>query len=205
MTSLPIVPTEVGILLIDVQPLFWDMMHGSREPVMVRIEHLLMLADWFKAPLIATFEHPVEENGALPERLERVFPAHGRRFVKRTYDCCGEPDIRGGIEHLGVEQLVVAGAETDVCILQSVLGLLGLGFQVFLLEDCLFTSEPHPRPALVRMYNAGAIPCTLKTFAYEMTQSVESTPWLKTMRAGAPPLPEGFQFPELLPPWNPAQ
>jgi isochorismate hydrolase len=204
MTSLSIEPAEVGILLIDVQTLFWQFMHGSQEPVMARLEHLLMLADWLKTPLITTFEHPVEELGTLPERLEQVFPAHGQRHIKRTYNCCGEPDIRTAIRELGVHQFVVAGAETDVCILQSVMGLLGLGYQVFLLEDCLFTTEPHPRPALERMYRSGVIPCTFKTFAYEMTRSVENTPWLETIRRDLPLFPKGFCIPELLPPWDPA-
>lgn len=35
----------------------------AKEPVMTRLEHLLMLADWMDLPLSATFEHPVEESG----------------------------------------------------------------------------------------------------------------------------------------------
>ena len=47
-------------------------------------------------------------------------------------------------------QIAVAGAETDVCILQSTLGLLEAGYEVFLLEDCLSTTEASPGPALRR-------------------------------------------------------
>lgn len=194
----------IGVLLIDVQPLFWDLAFPSeddlagsaRESLLVRMEHLLILADWMGLPSIATFEHPVEENGQLPERLDEVFPARGQRFSKRTYNCCLEPTIREAIERLPVQQFAVAGAETDVCILQSVLGLLRMGRSVFLLEDCLFTSEPHPGPALRRMYQAGAIPCTFKSFAYELAESVDHTPWLETWlerdREYAKPFPEAF-------------
>lgn len=203
--------SDVGVLLIDVQPLFWDLAfdgdEAAQEPVMARLVHLLMLAEWMELPLIATFEHPVEQNGQLPERLEEVFPAHGQRFTKRTYNCCLEPTIREAIKRLPVQQFAVAGAETDVCILQSVMGLLGMGYQVFLLEDCLFTSEPHRGPALRRMYQAGAIPCTFKSFAYELAESVDHTPWLETWLERdteyAKPFPEAFDPPEDFPGWRP--
>lgn len=192
--------SSVAVLLIDVQPAFWDYAFGQseevKEPVMIRLQHLLMLADWMELPILATFEHPVAENGQLPEQLERVFPAGGQRFTKRTYNCCLEPTIREAIKRLPVKQFAVAGAETDVCILQSVLGLLRMGYQVFLLEDCLFTSESHPGAALRRMAQAGAIPCTLKSLAYELSESVDHTPWLPTWierdRDYAKPFPKDF-------------
>jgi nicotinamidase-related amidase len=203
MKPTPIRRNELGILLIDAQPAFWEIMAGPQETVLVRMEHLLMLAGILKLPLIATFEHPVESKGWLPQQLDDVFPAHGQRHVKRTFDCCSKPAIRQAIDGLGVRQLAVAGAETDVCILQSVLALLALGYQVFLLEDCLFTSEPHPRPALQRMYQASAIPCTFKTLFYELAEQVGT--FQRWMDEGG--LPESarkrFLPPEDLPPWTP--
>ena len=169
-------PAKAGFVLIDSQPFFVDLMHGPQEPVLARLEHLILLARTFAMPTVATFEHPVERNGWFPERLERVFPPDGRRFVKRTFNLCAEPEIRGAVQSLGATQLVVAGAETDVCVLQSTLGLLALGYQVFLVEDCLFTAEPHTGPALRRMERAGAIPLTYKTLHYELKRSVEPAP-----------------------------
>lgn len=202
---------ETGVLLIDVQPAFWEYAYGSdderMQPTMVRLEHLLMLSGWLELPTIATFEHPVEEKGELPPRLEAVFPDAGRRCTKRTYDLTGEEELLSALQGLGVSQWAVAGAETDVCVLQSVLGLLKLGCSVYLLEDCLFTTEAHPGPALRRMYLAGAIPTTFKSWAYEMTKSVDHTPWLDTWvdrgKEGVVALPEGFGVIEEFPEWKP--
>ena len=175
---------------------------------MVRLEHLLMLADWLDLPLIATLEKPVAKNGELPGRLEAVFPATGKRFTKRTYNLTLEPIISQALEALPVRQFAVAGAETDVCVLLSVLGLLRLGYQVFLLEDCLFSSEPHPGPALRRMVQAGAIATTLKSLAYELVVSTDCTPWYpegwtESEWDNAKPFPEAFVPPEQWPAWTP--
>jgi nicotinamidase-related amidase len=205
-------PSTLGILLIDVQPVFLDYAFANknqeRDSLLVRLEHLLLLAGWMDLPLVATFEIPVSENGELPERLEDVFPADGRRFEKNFFGCMTETAIADAVKALNVKQIAVAGAETDVCVLQSVLGLLEMGYEVFLLEDCLFTSEPQPGPALRRMIQAGAIPCTLKTMAYELVRCVKDVPWYPEAwemkdHPEAKPFPENFSPPEEWGQWKP--
>ena len=199
-TTSPFVdPQRAALIVIDVQPLFVDLMHGEHEPLLARLEHLLLLARTFAIPTLATFEHPVERNGWLPERLERVFPSDGGRFVKRTFNLCREPEIRAAVAALDREQLIVAGAETDVCLLQSTLGLLEMGHQVFLVEDCLFTAEPNDGPALRRMEQAGAIPLTYKTLYYELKGAV-GTPslvdeWNRQYGAGEAPFVDPYALP----------
>ena len=48
-------------------------------------------------------------------------------------------------------QILVAGCETDVCVLQSCLGLLSLDYEVYLMEELLFSSSPHVESAVARM------------------------------------------------------
>ena len=204
MQSAAVDPEKIGVLLVDAQPAFLDSMYGPKDPVLIRLEHLLMLADLLSLPLIATFEHPVETKGWLPERLEKAFPAHGKRFVKKTFNACSDPLVNQAIRKLSVNQFALAGSEIDVCILQSALGLLGMGFEVFLLEDSVFSSEPHPRPALDRMYRAGVIPCTFKTLFYELLRTVDREAWPKEARARIGFFPTEFFEVEKLPPWEPA-
>jgi nicotinamidase-related amidase len=203
--------SELGILLIDVQPSFLEYafpnQNTEHDAILVRLEHLLMLADWMDLPLIYTLEKPIETNGELPERLQTRLPAHGQGFVKNYFGSMTEPAIRTAVEKLPGRQIAVAGAETDVCVLQSTLGLLELGFEVFLLEDCLFTTEQEPAPALRRMYQAGAVPSTLKSLAYELAKCVDNVGWYAEIWAGrgdpyGKPRPKGFIPPEKWPAWK---
>ena len=207
-----IVPSTIGILVIDVQPAFVDLAYPERGPgldaLMLRLEPLLMLADWLDLPTVATFETPTSENGELPDRLERVFPSAGKKFVKNFFGCVSETGIAAAVRQPNVRRWAVAGAETDVCVLQSTLGLLEAGYEVFLLEDCLFTTEPHPGPALRRMYQAGAVPTTLKTMAYELVQCADQIPWYPEYWAPTyqpeKPFPANFIAPEDWPAWEPS-
>jgi nicotinamidase-related amidase len=205
MRTTRIDPQSLGILLIDAQPFFLDEAfpgdEDDAEPLLVRLEHLLMLTQWARLPLISTAEQPISEKGVLPHRLKAVFPEDGMEFEKNCFDCTRESAIATAIRSAGVRQFAVAGSETDVCVLQSVLGLLDLEYEVFLLEDCIFTTEPNPAPALNRMYQAGATPTTLKTLAYELVGDVDDIPWpTKTSREAANPTPRAFQAPETWPP-----
>lgn len=195
-------PEHVAIVVIDAQPFFWNWMAGDRGPVEARMEQLLLLSSLTEIPLMATFEKPTASNGWLPERLEKVFPEHGQRYEKSTFNCCGEQEIRAAVEELkasGVTQVALAGAETDVCVLQSAFGLQDMGLDVFLLEDCLFTNEPNAAPAIRRMYDGGVIPCTYKTFFFEVMRSVDRSSYPKEWRERRSKLPAPLRSPYELP------
>jgi nicotinamidase-related amidase len=203
VSRLTVERSELAVVVIDIQPYFLDgWMAGASDPLLGRIEHLLGLATVYDLPCLATFEQPVEKKGWLPVRLERAFPSWGEKVTKNTFDCCGEPDILAALKASGRPQLAVAGGETDVCLLQSVLGMISAGFEVFLLEDCLFSSEPHVGPAIRRMERAGAVPSTVKTLAYELRRSVANPPE-KTLLASRDDAGFGIGDPEALSEWTP--
>lgn len=51
-----------------------------------------------------------------------------------------------------VETVVITGAETDVCVLSTVLSAVDLGFRVVIVEDALCSSSDTGHDALMTMY-----------------------------------------------------
>jgi hypothetical protein len=67
----------------------------------------------------------------------------------------------------------VAGCETDVCVLHSCLGLLGLGYEVYVVEELLFSSSRYVDSAIARMKGEGAIFLTYKSLYHELVECIE--------------------------------
>jgi nicotinamidase-related amidase len=165
---------RVAVLVIDVQPRFIETAGPRAGPPVDRIVQLCRLAAELEVPVLATLEEPVEAKGELPAALESALPAGSQVLRKWTYDCLAEPGIEAAVRALGRPQVAVAGAETDVCVLQTVLSLVERGLGVFLLEDCLFSSAADTSAALERMRRAGAVPATYKSLYYELLGRVRT-------------------------------
>jgi len=188
---------ELTLLVIDVQPLFWQTLHdGPDSGLKQRLRHLLMLATAWRLPTLATLEQPISRKGSLVDFLTPVFPPDAVVREKNSFSCCGETEIVEWLKAQRGRQGALAGAETDVCVLQSALDLLRLNFEVFLIEDCVFSSATDTSTARQRMWQAGVIPVTFKSLAYELAGRVADAPWLPEAEPHGVRLPDDFVPPE---------
>jgi hypothetical protein len=111
-------------------------------------------------------------------------------FEKDFFDLTKERQIRAHLEQLNKKQLVLAGCETDVCVLQSCLGLLSLDYEVWLVEELLFSSSPNVGSAIARMQSAGAVLASYKTLYYELLGSVRGCEFAEKMEEQFGPFPD---------------
>ncbi len=160
-------------VLIDVQPLFVDWNKGDDADLLERLRHYVLLAKIYELPTLVTLEHPVEVKGELVDPLAEVLSDDAVTMQKKTFDLCADTEMGAYIDSTQKDQVVIAGSETDVCVLQSCFGFLARGFQVFLLVDGIFSSATNTQPAIDRMIHAGAQPMTYKSFFYELLRSVD--------------------------------
>lgn len=92
-----------------------------------------------------------------PSGLELV-PALSR-FVppaavvdKPAYSAFSNPGLASLLVEKHVGTVVITGAETDVCVLSTVLSAVDLGFRVVIVEDALCSSSDVGHDALMTMY-----------------------------------------------------
>jgi isochorismate hydrolase len=185
-------PDRSAGAIIDVQDFFLSQL-GSRL-VRSRIEtsmaNFARLIGYFRIPILATLERPVYGKGALPDGLKNQLGERAKLFEKDFFDLTKEKKIRDHLARLKKKQVIVAGCETDVCVLQSCLGLLDLGYQVFVVEDLLFSSARDVAAAIARMKAEGAVFLTYKTLYYELIQAVDGGRHGAAMRATFGPFPD---------------
>ena len=89
-------------------------------------------------------------------------------FEKTHFSCAAEPGVIDLLRQAGRPQIIIAGSETHVCVLQSALGLLGAGFEVFLVADAASSRTPENRQAAInRMQTAGVSIVTTEMVLFE--------------------------------------
>ena len=103
------------------------------------------------------------------------------------------PEIVAAVEAIGRGTAVLVGAETDVCVAQSALGLLDRGLRVAVLADATYSPGPMHEHGLRRIAEAGGAVIHAKGVYYEWLRTVEAA---TTFREAHPELadPPGFSL-----------
>ncbi|MBR1246845.1 cysteine hydrolase [Bradyrhizobium sp. AUGA SZCCT0169] len=99
----------------------------------------------------ATREHlQPDQLELVPELARFVPPAHV--IDKRAYSAFYLSGLDVFLQEKGVRCVVVTGAETDVCVLSTVLAAVDRGFRVVIVEDALCSSSDTGHEAQMTMY-----------------------------------------------------
>jgi nicotinamidase-related amidase len=186
-----IVPGRCCGVIIDVQDFFLSQAgEGLRSKIIANTGSFARLLAYFRIPIVVTLETPVDQKGSCPQEILKHLGDPSEVFEKDFFDLTKDPQIREHLEHLKKTQILVAGCETDVCVLQSCLGLLSLDYEVYLMEELLFSSSPNVESAVARMQSAGAVLVSYKTLYYELLGSVRGNGFSEEMEEQFGPLPE---------------
>jgi len=162
--------------LIDVQRYFLGQLdERARHRIEVNTTRFVRLLAYFRIPLLVTLERPVERKGGLPDAIATHLGTEAELHEKDSFDLTREAPIAARLAALGRTQVIVGGCETDVCVLQSCLGLLALGYRVFLVEELLFSASPDVAAAVSRMRASGAVVVSYKTLFYELMERIEES------------------------------
>ena len=166
--------TKLGVVVIDAQESFISYAANKDiNQIVDNIRALLVLAGTHQLPLLITYESSNNEatGDAMPAALRAARPPQTQEFIKTTFAATGLAAFAAAVKQAALTHIIVVGAETDVCVLQTVLGLRAMGITVILQRDAVFTSEPNTGPALRRMEQAGVVMAT----AAEVKAYVEQT------------------------------
>jgi nicotinamidase-related amidase len=160
-----------ALVLVDYQARLMPAIHQGeaaiREAVfLARVAHALGL------PVIGTEQNP---RGLGPND-ERVREVCDTTLAKMHFDACAD----GLVDALrrdgrNVRQVVVAGCEAHVCLLQTALGLLRAGLEVFVVAAACGSRRADDKAlALQRLAQAGAVLVNGEMVAFEWLSTCEA-------------------------------
>ncbi len=157
---------EAVLLIIDIQDRLAVVME-ERGPVIKNTACLIELAGLYDIPVIITEQYP-KGLGQTVKEIRDALPDYCP-VEKISFDCCGEDTFPGALGKEGKKKIVVAGMETHVCVLQTVLSLLKEGYAVHLVADAVCSRDrKNKKIALDLMANAGAVVTCTETVLFQV-------------------------------------
>ena len=118
-------------------------------------------------PILTTQQYTKGLGQTIPEIKESL--GEFEPIEKITFSCCGCEEFNDKLGKSGKMMILVTGVEAHICVQQTVLDLLELGYSVYVIADCISSRfESDQLYAIKRMENAGAIFITVESALFEM-------------------------------------
>ncbi len=155
------------LLLIDLQEKMLPAVTGWQS-VAKNAGILLKACEIMKVPVKVT-EHYPKGLGTTISCVAENLPSHAVFFEKISFSCCGEDGFDKFLQSDGRDIVVVAGVESHICVLGTVMDLLAMGHIVAVAADgCSSRNAEHHRMACDAMAAAGALVVPVESVVYQM-------------------------------------
>jgi nicotinamidase-related amidase len=166
-----------SLLIVDVQQGLAPVMSDPRR-VYRGCTLLLRAASRLGLPIVISEQYPKGLGPTAPDIME--WAPEGAVMEKLHFSCAHDDAILARIKETGRDQIVIAGIESHVCVLQSALGFQQAGFRPVVVADACASRDPaNYQAAMSRLAACGVGIVTVEMVIFE---------WLH--RAGSPEFKE---------------
>jgi nicotinamidase-related amidase len=161
-----ILKEHTAVLIIDLQERLlphMDLQEQLLERCRVLIEGLKIL----DIPMLVTQQYS-KGLGATVPGISSKFSSFNP-IEKTAFSCCDEGEFNKALIKLGKRNIIIAGIEAHVCVLQTVIDLLERNYQPVVIEDCVSSRNPADKAtALRRMEGEGAMVSSSESVLFEL-------------------------------------
>ena len=136
--------SDSTLLIVDMQGRLMPAIHDG-DAVLGAAHKLAQAARLLDVPVVAT-EHHGKMLGVTVDPLRGMVQS---TFQKMHFSAAREPGFDGWLP-AARRTVLVAGCEAHICVLQTVIGLVGLGYNAVLVSDAAGSRKPSDHHAALR-------------------------------------------------------
>ena len=153
-------------LVIDIQERLYPHIH---ENVAVARNTGILVAGLkvLGVPVLVTQQYTRGLGTTIPGLLDLLkgFPV----IEKTAFSCCDEPEFIRALAETHKQYILIAGIESHVCVLQTVIDMIERGYHPVLVEDCVSSRKENDKTISVRrMRKEGAIVTSYESILFEL-------------------------------------
>jgi len=157
---------DTAAVMVDIQERLLPAMDKSAQTEMAA-EKLVKGLRILEVPVVPLRQYPKGLGDIVPglrKALGEYTP-----LDKVTFSAWDTPEIAQRIQELGKKNIIVFGIEAHICVLQTVIDLIGSGYNAVIAADCVSSRRPLDREiALRRAEQEGAVLATGESILFEL-------------------------------------
>jgi nicotinamidase-related amidase len=164
-------PKDTALIVVDVQGKLAEMM-ADKTSLFSNIERMVLAAKKLSLPILWAEQLPQKLGptiSVISQHLEDITP-----ITKSSFSCTGNVEFMEQLAAVNKKQLLIVGIEAHICVMQTVLSLLTLDYQVHLVCDAISARNPANKElAIKRCSRAGAVLSGVEMALFELMQHAE--------------------------------
>jgi len=173
-------PDKTALVIVDVQGKLAQLMY-EKEALFQNLRTIIRGMQAFNIPIIWSEQKPeslgptVAEIAGLLTGMEPI--------TKSSFSCCRNEPFKRTLKALDRHQVLLVGIETHVCVYQTALDLVELGYGVEVVCDAVSSRTGQDKEvALQKMREHGVGQTTTEMALFELLESAEAEQFKEILR-----------------------
>jgi nicotinamidase-related amidase len=163
---------NTALLVVDVQGKLAQLMY-QKDNLFANLEKIIKGAQVLEIPIIWTEQVP-EKLGQTTPAIAELLVKSAEPISKASFSCCGIEPFMTELQALQRRQILITGIETHICVYQTAIDLLDMGFEVQIVADAVSSRTAENRQiGLERLNETGATITSTEMTLFELLRIAE--------------------------------
>jgi len=162
---------NVALLIVDIQGSLAHSMHG-KELLFKNVQKLIKGTQVLGIPILWTEQNPQGLGPTIPEIADIL--SNIKPISKMSFSCCQNNRFIQALKALNRKQVLIAGIEAHVCVYQTAVDLVDLGYEVQVVTDAVSSRIMENKEiGLQKMRDSGVSLTSVETALFELLRVAE--------------------------------
>ncbi len=159
------------LLVIDLQEKLVPHISGINE-IILNSKKLIKTFKILDIPIVVTEQ---EKLGSTINEIKILFNNKFSPIRKASFSCFLEEEFKRKLEEIKRKTCIISGIEAHICVEQTALDLLNMGYNVHVVADAIGSrKEKDKEIALQKLCRCGVLPTTTEMVMYELIKTATS-------------------------------
>lgn len=159
------------LIIVDIQERLAHFVHGN-DLLIKNLQKLIKGVQVFKIPILWIEQNPEGLGPTIPEIAD--ISSDFRPIRKMSFSCCRNDGFMQTLTDLHRRQVIIAGIEAHICVCQTAVDLVNIGYEVQVVADAISSRNIENKEiGLQKMRDSGVGLTSVETSLFELLKVAE--------------------------------